>query len=181
MGMSDAFDQLFCRVAGFERNVHDPASQGFQIALMEAELTLGPGTALDENVRRKTQEKRVRRWPVERNHKVHRRERRDDFHSFRDWGHRAQRFSVAILLARARVILHGDHQEVAIRARLLEKANMPGVQQVERAARAHHSPAVAFPFAPAENRFALRDDLSQSIASSRCDRKTRRLNSITHA
>jgi len=40
-----------------------------------------------------------------------------------------------------------------------------GMQQVEAAARAHYSPSVAFPLAPAENQLSLRDYLSQSTAS----------------
>ena len=40
---------------------------------------------------------------------------------------------------------------------------MSGVEQVERAARAHHSLASAFPLAPVEIQLTLRNDLSQSV------------------
>lgn len=163
--MGDTFDQLRRGIARFERDVHDLASQRFQFALVKPELTLRSGAALDENIRCEMEQKLVRRRFVEWRHEIHCGESRDDFHTLGSRRYRAPDLSsISKLLAYARVALHGYRQEIAQRPCLFEKTYMPGMQQVKRAARAHHSPPVAFPFAPAENQLTLRDDLPQSTA-----------------
>lgn len=161
--MGDAFDQLRRGITWFQRDVHDPATQRLELAWTNPALALDACAALDKHVRHELQQKIARRNCLEWNHKVYRCERRDDFHALGGRRHRARRFrGVSQQLAHARIAPHGNRQRIAERPRLFEKTNVPGMQQVKRAARAHHSTPVAFPFAPAENQLTLRDDLSQS-------------------
>jgi len=173
--MDDAFDQLLSGIARFHGDVHDFTAARLEIAPVKSELQRCVGEAFDEHVGHKLQEKRMRRRAVERCDEIHGGQRRYNFHSFtgRHDGTRCL-CGVSKPLANARIPLNGNRKKVSERSRLLEKTNVPGMQQVKSPRRAHHSPAVAFPSAPAENQPALRDNLSQPTTSQSLPAKSRK-------
>jgi hypothetical protein len=65
---------------------------------------------------------------------------------------------------RVRFALDSYHKDISVRASLFDQANVAGVQEIEDAAREHHSLAVAFPLGASENQFILRNHATQISA-----------------
>lgn len=174
MRFCDAFEQTRCRVARFEREIHNFAASAREGGVLLHGLRGNVcGPAANKNVGNETLEKSRQRRIVELDYVIDGGKCCENFGSFGGGSERAQldtafwRIDGAGPIRRgseSRVAFHSDYEYCAKGARLIEKTDVARVEQVKTAARAHHSLAVAFPLPPAENQLSLRDNLSQSTA-----------------
>jgi len=170
----NAFEQTRCRVARFERKIQNFAASAREGGLLPQGLGGNvSGLAANKNVGNETLEKIRQRHIVELDYVIDRRKCCENFGSFGGGSERAQddtafwRIDGAGAIrggSESRVAFHSHNEYCAKDARLIEKTDVAGVEQVKTAARAHYSLAVAFPLPPAENQLSLRDNLSQSTA-----------------
>lgn len=173
MKICDAFDETRGGIAGLERDAHDFAPGGLDCLVLAMGCFIGArGAPSDEDIGPQARKEFAGRWLVELDDVIYGSERGKDFRALGGGRDRPRRSIFSRPLAgasfparsgpNARVTLDGDDEDVAQSARLFKQANVAGMKQVEAAAYAHQSPAVAFPLAPVENQLALRDNLSQT-------------------
>lgn len=175
MRLCDAFEQTRCRVARFERKIHNfAASTRESSVLMHGRCVNLCGPATNKNVGNKTLEKIRQRYVVKLDYVIDCSKRGENFGSFgggSEWAQCDAAFwriggagSSIRDSSESRVAFHSDYEYCAKGARLIEKTDVTRVEQVKTTPCAHHSLAVAFPLPPAENQLSLRNNLSQSTA-----------------
>lgn len=175
MRFCDAFEQTRCRVAWFERKIHNSAAGAREGGvLLHGQRGYVCGPPANKNVGNETLEKIHQRRIVELDYVIDGGKRCEYFGSFGGGSDRARcdtvfwRFDGAGSSIRdgseSRVAFYSDHEHCAKTASLIKKTDVAGVEQVKTSACAHYSLAVAFPLPPAENQLSLRDNLSQSTA-----------------
>ncbi|HXP68247.1 MAG TPA: hypothetical protein VOA88_03095 [Candidatus Dormibacteraeota bacterium] len=128
---------------------------------------IGGGIATpDDNVWRKPGYKLGRGIWIELDREIHGAQGSDNFSALggRRYRQTGQPGLSLATLARLRFALDSYHKDISVRASLFDKANVPGVQQVESAAGEHDSLPVAFPLDASENQFILRNYATQISA-----------------
>jgi len=137
-----------CGIAGHDRNGDNAAAGGFHF-LATNDLIAGPIATFYENIGEKHGNQFARRWGIENHHGVHTLQRGKDFRAFAFGDYRA---AFAFQLTHARVTVKPDDEPVAQFARLLQAANVAGMQQVEAAIGENNAATVAILAAESQNR-----------------------------
>jgi hypothetical protein len=130
-------------------NGNDTASSGFYF-FAAYDLIARPVAAFNQNVRKQSRDHLAWRELIENHHSIH------TFEPGKDFGPLALRqygASRSLQLAHAGIAVEAHDQYISKRARLLEAADVPGMQQIETAICEHNAAAIAFPWAKPQNRF----------------------------
>jgi len=143
-----------CGIAGRDRNGDDAAAGGFHF-LATNDLIAGPIATFYENIGEKHGNQFARRWGIENHHGVYTLQRREDFRSLAFGDDRA---AFAFQLADTGVAVERDDERIAEFARLLQAANVAGMQQVEAAIGENNAATVAILAAKPQNRLLKRQD-----------------------
>ena len=168
------------RMRSIRRVVEKPGSSGMRAILQPrasssaasrraagSELLLPPITITSG---RRRIEEFARRCAFEFHDVIYRGERGQNFGALSGGSDGARRTVAGRSVSRRRpranrgIALNRDYEDVAEGFGVFKEPDMTRVQQVETAARAHHSLSGAFPLAPAGNQLTLRYDLSQTSA-----------------
>jgi hypothetical protein len=137
------------RITRNDGNGDDATARGFHFFAAH-DLVTRPIAALYENVREQSRDDLARREIVENHHGIHGLQRRENFRALalRDY-----RTAFALQLPHAGVAIEPDDERVAQFARLLQAANVAGMQQVEAAVGENDAATVAILAAEPQNRF----------------------------
>jgi hypothetical protein len=130
-------------------NGNDTASGSFYF-FAAYDLIACPVPAFNQNVRKQSRNHLARRKLIENHHSIHAFERSENFGTLalRQYGAPG-----AFQLAHASIAIKAHDQHISKRARLLQAADVPGMQQIETAISEHNAAAIAFPWAKPQNRF----------------------------
>jgi hypothetical protein len=119
-------------------------------------LVARPIAALYKHIRKQTRDNFAWGRLIENHHSINAFQRCKNFRSL---AFRQDRASGAFQLADARITVEADDQRVTETARLLEAADVPGMQQIETAVGEDNSAAVAFLAPKPQNRFVESQNL----------------------
>src|SRR5260370_1086143 len=124
-------------------------------------VVTGPVATFNENVGKQSGDDALRRQVVENHHTVDALERRENFGALALRNHRA---ALALELSDARVAVQADDQRIAEAARVLQAANVAGMQEVKTAIGEDHATAIAFPASTPQTRLLQGKDGIQTVS-----------------
>jgi hypothetical protein len=137
------------RVTGHDGKRDDSPARGFDL-LAPYDLIIGPIATLHQNIGQEPGNGFARRQLIENNDAVHAFERRENLRSLKLRDHWP---GITFEFAHAGVAVQPHDEHISELARLLQSANVAGVQQIETSVREDDAAAIAFLPAKLQNRF----------------------------
>src|SRR3981081_764628 len=158
--VADFLQYFGCGVAGHDGHRHNAAARRLHLFAAD-NLVSGPVATFDEHVGKQSGDDALRRQIVESHYTINALERSENFCAFALRNHGATH---AFELSDAGVAVQADDEGIAEAARVLQAADVAGMQQIKAAIGEHHAAAIAFAAAKPQNRFFQGEDGIQRVS-----------------